>query len=107
MSYSPQRNLLAAIRCAEQLDRHADHAGLEEQQPVAGWIAVAIARQHGIGSWGASHALRNTTRREVELILLAWGASPFTIEQHAEPLRELIVSDSFLGGSARRQEVEA
>jgi hypothetical protein len=123
------RNLEGARRVIERLDLNAD-LGLEDQlrplhpgviaawdQPreplawlldkAAEWCAALLGNYHGVGTWHASHELRNVDPVELRGMLIALGASPFTIEQWLEEIRTRIVSISPRGGSPRTETQEA
>lgn len=104
------RNLEAARRAVETLDRNADcdpddyiRGGdrlMEDQlNVVADWISDALATHWGTGSWTASHNLRQLTLQQISMVLIAWGASPFLIEQFAQDLLNRVHSSSFKAGS--------
>lgn len=105
-----ERNLIAASRCIAALDLNAS-LDLADEIPgtgltmeklatdVASWVCTVLGAHHGTGSSAASHALRKIDREQVSFILIAWGASPFLIEQWAGEITERVWSQSYRGGS--------
>lgn len=66
---------------------------------IAAGISTRVASRHGIGSWAASNALRHLKDYDVALLLAAFGASTFTVQQHTERLRGIIRSTAASGGA--------
>jgi len=106
------RDLEAARRCIDKLDRNASldyddaipptHITIEELlHNCATWISKAYGEHYGPGSWTASHQLRSLELRDIKPMLIAWGASPFLIEQWGEDLLQRVRSASFRGGVIR------
>lgn len=88
-----------AVERVALLDRIADYPDLDDLlSALANDISAVVASRHGTGSWSASHALRSLTDDDVALLLTAYGASTFTVQQHTETLRQLIRGGSFRGG---------
>lgn len=65
---------------------------------VAGDIAAVVGSHYGTGSWAASHGIRKLTVADVTILLMAYGASRFTVEQHASRLHGIVKSQADRGG---------
>lgn len=99
-----------AVRSVARLDMHADigladtvaidglmYTGADLRRHVAQDIAHRIELHNGVGSWTATRALKNTGVGDVRVILMAWGASHFTIEQHARAIAAAVRAMGFNG----------
>jgi hypothetical protein len=85
MTISP--TTLDVARAVATLDEFADSAGFDLRHRVASNLAYQFAKHNG---WGGR---RNITTRDVRAVLIAHGATAFTVEQHARAIASLIRSD--------------
>lgn len=102
---------LDALRSVARLDANAsagindvlpDNSGLTMEDTVnsvAGFISFTYGGHYGRGSWSASHHLGRISSRDVKTILIAWGASPFTVEQWSLTLARRVRADHLKGGA--------
>jgi hypothetical protein len=85
-------NVRATLTIAvDKLDRHADQGELLAVRDLRLRVARPLARQFAQhNGWGG---FTKVTTKEVRAVLIAYGASTFTIKQHARAIAAMIRAD--------------
>lgn len=107
-----ERASIAAVRAVHRLDMAASWAmdgktaekidgtfwtGAEIVSAVVRAVKVALVNHHGRGNWNSSHAMGTATAGEVKNMLIAWGASEFTVRTYAKQIARGVRSNAATG----------
>lgn len=82
-------------------------SGAEVVGSVIEHVRHAIASHYGVGSWNAAGALGDVSTSEVRSMLIAWGASPFTVQQYAKTIARFVRFGHQDGGSSPARKYRA